>query len=297
MTTDSPQEPLFQAVGILPGKVTFTEDDKIATVTVSGQKYSLLYIPTKKGLKAFEALKKQVKSTGNDEFRLIVYPRVIHFPKKDKPHQVAFQLVGFDNGSSEGICKALKDFEFKISGLWQFIPVCQVPCISVFKNFTPERLEYVKKSEVYKRVKFMKGSHLPIFWKDAPIRPFRFNPKLDKEEQGKPMFVSIKAKFLPQRNVFGFDSLLTLPQAEIPQFFKASKKMKTEALQQVKEFKKSTSTEETNDQEVNNQPALPKPKVQQLDKPKVQQLDKPKVQQLDKPKVQQLDEGKSNKNI
>jgi len=244
MTTDSPQELLFQAVGILRGKVTFTEDAKTATITVSGQRYPLLYIPSKKGLKAFEALKKQIESTGNNELRVIVYPRVIHFPPKDKPHQITFQLVGFDNGSSEGICQSLNDFEFKLSGLWQFIPVCQIPCISVFKNFTPERLEFVKKSEVYKRVKFMKGSHLPIFWRDAPIRPFRFNPKLDKETQGKPMFVSIKAKFLPQRNVFGFDSLLTLPQSEVPQFFKASKKMKTEALQQIKDAKKAALSEE-----------------------------------------------------
>lgn len=268
MTTDSPQELLFQAVGILRGKVTFTEEDKAATVTVLGQKYLLLYIPTKKGIKAFEALKKQIESTGNNELRLIVYPRVIHFPRKDQPHQVAFQLVGFDNGSGEGICQTLNDFEFKLAGLWQFIPVCQIPCISVFKNFTPERLEFVKKSEVYKRVKFMKGSHLPIFWKDAPIRPFRFNPKLNKEEQGKAMFVSIKAKFLPQRNVFGFDSLLTMPQSEVPQFFKASKKMKTEALQQIKEIKKSTSSEESNGTEVNIPPPLPKPKLQLSDQKK-----------------------------
>ncbi|XWK89674.1 MAG: hypothetical protein U7127_06315 [Phormidium sp.] len=269
MTTDSPQELLFQAVGILPGKVTFTEEDKAATVTVSGRQYSLFYIPTKKGLKAFEALKKQIETTGNNELRLIVYPRVIHFPRKDKPHQITFQLVGFDNGSSEGICRSLNDFEFKISGLWQFIPVCQVPCISVFKNFTPERLELVKKSPVYKRVRFMKGSHLPIFWKDAPMRPFRFNPKLDKEEQGKPMFVSIKAKFLPQRNVFGFDSLLTLPQSDVPQFFKASKKMKTEALQQIKEFKQSTSSEgseESNDTQITKLPPSPKPKLQLSDR-------------------------------
>ncbi|MFB2838079.1 hypothetical protein [Floridanema evergladense] len=65
----------------------------------------------------------------------------------------------------------------------------------------------------------MKAVYLPLFWKDAPIKPFRFNTKLEKEKQGKPMFVSIKGKLLPQKKVFGFDSLLAMPQVEAPQFF------------------------------------------------------------------------------
>ncbi|MHC5932347.1 MAG: hypothetical protein ACYTXM_42380, partial [Nostoc sp.] len=54
--------------------------------------------------------------------------------------------------------------------------------------------------------------HIPLLWKDAIVPPFRFNPLLPKEERGKPSFVEVKAKFLPHRNVFAFESLLGLPQ-------------------------------------------------------------------------------------
>jgi hypothetical protein len=76
----------------------------------------------------------------------------------------------------------------------------------------------------------MKGQHIPLLWKDAPVPPFRFNPKLQKEEQSKRYFVSIKARFLTDRDVFGFDSLLALPTENVPLFFKAGKKAKAEAV-------------------------------------------------------------------
>jgi hypothetical protein len=143
----SSSELFFTAVGIIPGIVEFSEDKKSATVTVSGNKYPLSYIATNKGLKTFEALKICIANDGNNHRRLIVYPKVLHFPGRDKPHLFGFQLVGFDTGKNEGMCQELKDFQFKLSGTWQFIPVCQTPCISVFKNFTEDRLEFVKKSD------------------------------------------------------------------------------------------------------------------------------------------------------
>jgi hypothetical protein len=41
-------------------------------------------------------------------------------------------------------------------------------------------------------------------WSNPPIRPFRFNPKLDKEQQGQASFVEITAVFVPERDVFEF---------------------------------------------------------------------------------------------
>lgn len=221
---------LFTAVGIIPGVVEFSEDKKTATVTVGGNKYPLSYIATSKGLKTFDALKICIKNSGNHNQRLIVYPKILHFPDRNKPHIMGFQLVGFDTGNNEGMFQELQDFQFKLSGIWQFIPVCQTPCISVFKNFTEDRLEFVKKSDITKRVNFMKASHLPLFWKDALVPPFRFNPKAPKEQQGQPYFVSVIAKFLPYKNAFGFESLAQMPLQEAPKFLKASKKMKAEAL-------------------------------------------------------------------
>ncbi|BDA73606.1 hypothetical protein RIVM261_038670 [Rivularia sp. IAM M-261] len=230
----SSSELFFKAVGIIPAIVDFDEEQKYATITVSGNKYPLFYIPTNKGLKAFDALKKCVANQGNRQ-RLIVYPKITHFPGRDKPHQIGFQLVAFDAGNNEGMCRELKDFEFKLSGIWQFIPVCQVPCISVFKNFTEDRLEYVKKSDITKRVRYMKASHIPLFWRDSLVPPFRFNPKIPKEQQKRPYFVSVIAKFLPLKNAFGFESLAQMPLEEPPKFFKASKKMKADALKLRKE--------------------------------------------------------------
>jgi hypothetical protein len=76
----------------------------------------------------------------------------------------------------------------------------------VFKNFNKERLEFIKSASVDKKVNYMKASHLPVVWRDAPVPPFRFNPKLDKEAQGKASFVQIKARFNSERDNFEFVS-------------------------------------------------------------------------------------------
>ena len=236
-TTETPSEPeknpLFQAVGIIKGDVIFDENEQ-AVIKIKDKEYSLYYIPTNRRRKVHEALKKEIEATGNTTQRLIVYPKIIHFPDKEKIHSVAFQLVGFitsgEKSNVETIDSELKDFEFCLRGLWQFIPVCRTPCISVFKNFNKDRLDWVKQAEAEKKVKFMKASHIPLLWKDSPVRPFRFNPKLEKEQQGKTYFVELKARFLPERDVFGFVEQLSEPSEEPPKFFKASKKLKAEAL-------------------------------------------------------------------
>jgi len=219
---------IFQAVGIIVGDVRFDEEAK-GTVTIAQKEYQLFY--ASKHRYAYEALQKEVKATGGEKMRLIVYPRVMHFPKREQPYLMSFQLVGFDRKQSPtGIASELQDFEFRLCGLWQFIPVCQTPCISVFKNFNKERLEYIKSAEADKKVRFMKASHVPLMWRDAPVRPFRFNPKLEKEQQGHSSFVEVLAKFLPERDVFGFSKLLSEPMEKAPNFLKARKEDKAEAL-------------------------------------------------------------------
>ncbi|BAY42483.1 hypothetical protein SAMD00079811_00600 [Scytonema sp. HK-05] len=228
-----PEEPgaLFQAVGVLSGKVNFIleGENERSTITIGNKEYPLFYAPSKK--RAYEALKKEIEATGESTQRLVVYPKFTHFPGRDQPPNVGFQVVGFDKGrQSQVISEELQDMEFKLCGLWQFIPVCRTPCISVFKNFTKERLNHVKQSEPAKKVKYMKASHLPLFWRDALVPPFRFNPKAPKEEQGKPVFVQIKARFMPHRDAFEFDSLLGLPLELPPKFLKASKDDKATAI-------------------------------------------------------------------
>jgi hypothetical protein len=131
--------------------------------------------------------------------------------------------------TGDGLASILEESEFKICGLWQFIPVCRVPCISVFKNFNKERLEFIKSASVDKKVNYMKASHIPVVWRDAPVPPFRFNPKLDKEAQGKASFVQIKARFNSERDNFEFVSLLGVPTDSPPNYLKAGKKDKLSA--------------------------------------------------------------------
>lgn len=210
------QQNYFQAIGVISGKIHFTEDKKLK-IEIGRREYALV-----SKSEPYKALKIHLKKKDTNEVTLLVYPRVIHFPKPEQPHQMYFQLVGHQQAST-GLFEELNDGEFKLCGLWQFIPVCRTPCISIFKNFKKDRLDFIKSAETELKVKFMKASHLPIVWKDAIVPPFRFNPKVPKEEQAKRYFVQLKAKFDPQKNIFIFDSLMGLPTEELPNFLKASK--------------------------------------------------------------------------
>ena len=183
---------------------------------------------------ALRGLKQEVKKTGEQLHRLIVYPRILHFPGRDSLHKLMFKLVAYGEGQNVKNGLELKENEFHLRGLWQFIPVCKTPCVSVFRNFSEQRLDYLKQGTPQQRLNFLKPSHVPILWRDAPVRPFRFNPKADKEEQGSPFFVEVKAKLLLPRNLFGFDSLLAMPIEEPPRFLKPRKVDKAAAQEELK---------------------------------------------------------------
>ena len=216
--------PEFQAVGIIKGEVKFNDDDKKNPLSiVIGNKEYGIHCATRH-FAALSGLKKVIAKTGETTQRLIVYPKVMHFPKRDEAHRLWFQLIGFEAGNYENtISHDLKDNEFKLCGLWQFIPVCRLPCISVFLNFKKERLDILKASDdPAKSAKFMKTNHIPVLWRDAPIRPFRYNPRAGKE-QGHSMFVQIKAVFLPERDAFAFVEELGETMEEAPRFMKLPK--------------------------------------------------------------------------
>ena len=222
--------PVFKAVGVIQGEVTLGED-RLNSVTIDGKKYPLRYAASKH--KTLLALKVEIKKTGNNFQRLIVYPRVVHFPRREQPHALFFELVGFCGASVEdkGIINELNDLEFKLCGLWQFIPVCRVPCVSIFRNFTEERKLFIKQAEPYVKLRFMKANHLPLFWRSSQTKPFRFNPRLGKKEQSRPMFVQVKAKFNPEQDQFEFVEELAAPIQSAPRFLKASKTEKGEQRQ------------------------------------------------------------------
>lgn len=234
-----PQEDaMFQAIGVLHADVELNEGK--ASVEIEGKHYPLGYTrsdggegisrfgrsPINRGV--FRALAKAVDETGKRQ-KLVVYPRVIHLPDRDKPHQLSFNLLGFEGKRilENSVTKSLQHLEFSFSGLWQFIPVCQYPVITVQRNFSRERLELIKELEASDRVKCLKPSHVPIVWDKPLIKPFKFNPRLDKEQQGKPPFIQITARFSSSNDTFEFVALRNLPSENAPRFIKVAKADKT----------------------------------------------------------------------
>ncbi len=232
----------FQAVGVVQGKVTIKEEEKLS-LELGGKNYELF--PGIGRFWAKKGLQKQMAQTGKDDYPLMVYPKITHFPQKHQPHNVYFQLVAFDAGNhpekEQTTFTELNEGEFKIFGLWQFIPPSRLPCISVFRNYSPKLLEYIKQGELAKKVQITKATHVPIIWKDSPVQPFRFNPKLKKEEQKPLYFVSIKAKFLPEKNLFLFIEQLAEPTQDVPRFLKTRKEDKMELNKQRNKTRKKSS--------------------------------------------------------
>lgn len=224
---------IFQAIGIIVATVNF-DDDNRGQIILGDKQYSLFRASNRQ--QSYKALKKLIETTGQKQQRLIVYPKAIHFPSKEQPYQLAFQLANFDKPTGNNtITKEFDDFQFKLCGLWQFIPTCPIPCISVFKNSTSEPISYMKKATPQQRVKFFKPIHIPVIWNDAPVEPFRFNPELDKQQQGHASFVEIMTQFLPEKDQFAFTQLCSPPSQTIPPFLKADKKDKALARQAQKQ--------------------------------------------------------------
>ena len=222
-------QPQFQAVGIVKGEVKFHDDDKKnpLSIVIGNKEYGIQCNGTHSA--ALSGLKKVIAKTGESTQRLIVYPKVLHLPKKEQPHRLWFQLIGFEIGNyKNSIAEDLADNEFKICGLWQFIPVCRMPCVSIFLNFKQERLDFLNKSNnPAEEAKFMKTTHIPVLWKDSPIKPFRYNPRGGKD-QGHSMFVQIKAVFLPERDAFSFVEELGETLEKAPKFMKLPKSGQTQ---------------------------------------------------------------------
>ena len=132
-----------------------------------------------------------LESTQNKPFRFLVYPRF-----DLKTEALKFQILAWDEFQEE------EDI-WKLAGLWQFIPQLRRPVLAVHRN------------EKHWEGDRLKSCYLPFVWKgdDSP-RPWRFNPKAGKEDQGSPMFVSCTAT-LDRRfpRFFMKDLVLTLDSA------------------------------------------------------------------------------------
>lgn len=234
-------KPIFQAIGVIDGVVEFIDEKAFVYIInhnvgkqPSTYAYPLFFLNKRKTKKAYELLKEKVES-GVKNFRLLVYPQTIHYPRKKdspKPMTLGFALVAFteDLNSQVGIFGKLNPMEFKFAGVYQRIPVCSIPCLTIYRNYNETRLKKLKAVQPIYKVRAMKALHIPIFWKESPIKPFSFNQR-EPEKSGQTFFVQCLANFLPHKNAFGFKSLISTSE-KIPRFLKVDKQTKIEAIRQ-----------------------------------------------------------------
>ncbi len=208
----------FQAIGVLSGKLIFDGGFKIE---LDGKRYDARF--KRDCLMYFVKL--------DEVGRFAVYPKITHFPKPDVAATMWFDIVAVvnDGENSSGIFEKLQDNEFLLRGLWQFIPVCRTPVVSILYNYNDDLLAKIARLDTAAKCKKLKAQHLPLVWKPPIVPAFRY--KKDSETQDDKYFISVKAKLDINREEFLFDSLIGVPTTEVPKGFVVGKQMKAEALQ------------------------------------------------------------------
>jgi hypothetical protein len=208
-------ESIFQAIGIIKGQIeteSVTNENGEERILLSllhqGKRYRVKFDKFKfKGL-----LKESHKSQGK-ELYFLVYPYLQFIPKM--PPELRFWI----NAWQENPYENLKESEFILRGIWQFIPQFRRPLITVLRNW----MEKESRDKLKEKGVDFKGIHVPLLWKDSQVPPFRFNPKA--ESQGDRYFVEMKAKFIARLDTFGFVELLSEPTTIFPRHLLSQAKM------------------------------------------------------------------------
>lgn len=206
---------VFQAIGVIKGHIESElvkneegEEKTLLSLVHQGKKYKLK-MP---GFK-FKVLLQEHQKSPHQELYFRVYPYLQFIPKM--PPELRFQINGWQLSPYED----MKENEFILRGIWQFIPQYRRPLITVMRNW----IEKKKRDYLLERGLDFKGIHVPLLWKDSSVAPFRFNPKADK--QGDRYFVEMKAKFIPKLDTFGFVELLSEPTTTFPRHLLSQAKM------------------------------------------------------------------------
>lgn len=204
-------EHFFQAIGTLYGKVL--QDKELGYVLkIAGVPYRLFIFPAK-----YRGWLKQIENHPDQPLYLRVYPKYQIIPRKDP--EIYFQVVAWaeeNQWSEPGV--------YIFRGIWQFVPQVRTPVISIYRNRGSK--DYTEK---------FKASHLPILMRreDEAI-PFRFNPKIKKEDLPLRWFIQAKFKFIPSKNCWGWLEDVEPPTQEIPRYKKPIKaEAKTENIKPI----------------------------------------------------------------
>ncbi|MGK7933045.1 MAG: hypothetical protein AB4041_16665 [Microcystaceae cyanobacterium] len=196
-------KPIFQAIGTLQGK---PEEDKENPgqffIRLGGKRYGLFIAGYR-----YQAWLKQIAANPDQTLFLRVYPKCLMIPRK--PPKIYFQVAAWE---AENPWEEAPG-QFRLKGIWQFVPQVRTPVISVYRN---------KDAEDPKK-KF-KAAHIPILMRrEDEAKPFRFNPKIAKEDLPPRWFIQGLFKFIPSRDSFGFSEDLEPPTKDIPYYKKPRK--------------------------------------------------------------------------
>lgn len=226
----------FQAVGVISGKLTFERGFKIE---LEGKKYNLKF--KNQNLLHFVEL----SMFG----RFAVYPKINHFPTNENAPTISFEVLAIetDGDSNSGLFEKLQDNEFFLRGLWQFIPVCLNPVVSVLQhNYDDKSLAKIACLDTAAKCKNLKAQYFPLIWEPPVVPAFRY--QTDAVTQDEKYFIEVKAKLDIKREVFMTDSLIATPTTEV------SKRVEPLSAESTNAKAKKTQTTKS------NTPAPPPPK-------------------------------------
>ncbi len=198
-------KPIFQAIGTIKGKAEkdSTEEGKFF-IRLGGKRYDLFFVGYR-----YQAWLKQMAANPEQTLFFRVYPKCLMIPRQ--PPKMYFQVAAWEAENPWEEAPGM----FKFRGIWQFVPQVRTPVISVYRNH----------NATDPKGKF-KATHIPVLMRrDDESAPFRFNPKIAKEDLPPRWFVQGLFKFIPSRDSFGFSEDLEPPTKKIPWYKKPVKEV------------------------------------------------------------------------
>ena len=210
--SSSTNEAIFQGVGII--KCTpYLEDEKLF-VKIDEQQYELQKVVGAWQTR-IDLLKSELEQNGSREMLLRVYPNITHFTD-GRPSYHLFRLVQF-YAHEEQYPDVPEEFIFR--GIWRVVSYCPSPVITIHRNIN--RLGVYKNLSSVAQKYYAKSQDFPVVW-DAPVEPFKYDPKLKKSEQMPCYFVQVRATLKDGQYIV--QEMLSEPTLNIPRFIKQSKK-------------------------------------------------------------------------
>ena len=206
------EPPIFQAKGALIA-TPYVQGERLK-VAIDEREYNLSYNRGDQR-RAYVSLSSELEKNGSKPMFLRVYPQAT-FERSSAEPRLSFSLVNFSQD-----CEKINDEPkgFVLRGIWQYIPHCDSPVISIYRN--RDRLPAFKRLNAKQQFHFAKPHHIPVVW-SATVEPFKYNPSLEKSEQMPRYFVEVRAIF--KDGLYVVEEMLREPTVDIPKLIKVSKK-------------------------------------------------------------------------